>query len=120
MATNTAMNKLPLVRCAHCGQIVELSTGCPNIDCPLNRPEPPPAVVANLPPPKPVPPPGLTAREKDWLLKTADLWNEYCALDERTDPHDAEAVMFHIHALQAIMAVRVAQRVDAAFWRQPK
>ena len=59
---------------------------------------------------------GLTDKEKQALRHLEDFWNLYVELPG-LNSDDLRAVRDSIHAIQSIMACRVAKRVDPDFWR---
>lgn len=59
-------------------------------------------------------PSGLTTAEKDILIKLANAWTEYLALETKeSNIHEFNDA---IHRCQQLIALRVARRVDPEIW----
>ena len=58
----------------------------------------------------------LSDNEKKVVRHLADAWNEFCRLP-KGHPGGAGEFTFHVHALQNIVASRVAKRCDPDLWR---
>jgi hypothetical protein len=61
----------------------------------------------------------LTESEKAVLQATAEAWNQWVKLQNRTNDDDIEFQQ-SIHQLQCLIALRVARRADPSIWRQQK
>lgn len=57
----------------------------------------------------------LSNEEKRLLAVTAKVWNTWCELPDRRDDDNAEFCSA-LHALQHLIALRVARRVDPDVW----
>jgi hypothetical protein len=60
---------------------------------------------------------GASHAERRLLDLSADLWNTYTQLEGRAETDDAD-FQAHVNALQRIIALRVARRVDPDLWTQ--
>lgn len=59
----------------------------------------------------------LTDMEKQACSHLVSFWNLYLQLPEPKDADDLRVIRDAVHAIQSIMALRVAKRVDPDFWR---
>jgi hypothetical protein len=61
---------------------------------------------------------GLTHSEKKAINHLVDFWNAYLHLPETGNAdEDKKAVCDAVNTIQAVMAFRVARRVDPDYWR---
>lgn len=72
-----------------------------------------PTFIDNLTPVK------LTEQESDLLKKLVEAYNQFTALDKRSEADNKEFVDA-IHRCQQIVALRVARRVNPEVWTQPE
>lgn len=59
---------------------------------------------------------GLTTAEREVLRLSADLWNAFVKLPKE-HPSDIPEFQAALHELQALIALRVARRVNPEVWR---
>ncbi len=58
----------------------------------------------------------MTEEERLLLNRMGGIWNEWTMLPDRLGSDDND-MCYHIHAMQAIIALRIARRVDPNDWR---
>lgn len=59
---------------------------------------------------------GLTELEKQACGHIGCFWNLYIQLPDSNNADDLRVIRDAVHAIQGVMAVRVARRVDPDFW----
>lgn len=55
--------------------------------------------------------------EKEAMNRLVDFWNAYIELPDPDDPETARTVRDAVHAIQGVLAVRVARRANPEIWR---
>lgn len=60
----------------------------------------------------------MTDEEKLVMDKLVDFWNSFTALNQGGSINDQVRVMDAVHAVQGVLAMRVARRANPDIWRQ--
>jgi hypothetical protein len=60
----------------------------------------------------------MTDEEKLVMDKLVDFWNAFVQLSESPKVNDQIQVMDAVHAIQGVLAMRVARRANPEIWSQ--
>ncbi len=60
----------------------------------------------------------MTDEEKILMDKLVDFWNEFTVLNQGGSLNDQVRVMDAVHAIQGVLAIRVARRANPEIWKQ--